>query len=365
MLNWSLQEGLYYPSFSYISPKYISSKNNQLYISIGFDKIFLKKREDIWVYFHPTDSSDLIGEGLMYRVIAIASLKYIALSKYMSYLDSLSIPPLVMRAENIDNEEDLEKMMDLLFNLRSNSVGIFGKNDTLELLNGNVDKGTFLEFIRYCDEGISKLITGQVLAGNSTSNGTQALGNVHDKIRKNTEEYDAALMSEGIRELLKKALILNFKDVKDFSFELDTNTESDENEQMEVFVKLKQIGIDIPLEHLEQTFKIKGLTRSQIDFSNPKDELLEKNTREDNKVLKTSQTQKPLSELEIDDTKLEPYEEKIKSIVQTIANKASTYQEAYDELLNSFENKDFDIAEEALFDLLGNAELKGSIDGKA
>lgn len=375
VLNWDLKENQIFPSLSYISTKFISSKEDRLYISMGSSQVFLDEREDVWVHFHPTDSGELIQQGLFYKVISIASLKYIALSKYMNYLDSLSIPPLVVKTEDINSEKDVEKMMEMLFNLRSNSVGIFDKNSVFELLNGNVDKGTFLDFIRYCDEAISKIITGQVLAGNSTQNGTQALGNIHDKIRKNTEEYDAALLSESIRGLLEKALRFNFATPAPFSFEMDTNTEADENEQMDVFVKLKQIGVDVPIEHLEQTFKIKGLKRSEnIDnsyggYGNKGLEDLALNSRNDNqkgaleKTLKTYALDKPLSDLEIKDKSLQAPTEDTRSKVLEIVKKSESFESAYNEILRTFEGAMIEMAEDILFELIGNAALKGETEG--
>ncbi|PAF47724.1 hypothetical protein BKH46_02490 [Helicobacter sp. 12S02634-8] len=375
ILNWDLKDNQVFPSLSYISTKFISSKEDRLYISMGSNQVFLDEREDIWVHFHPTDSGELIYQGLFYKVISIASLKYIALSKYMNYLDSLSIPPLVVKTEDISNEQDIEKMMEMLFNLRSNSVGIFDKNSVFELLNGNVDKGTFLEFIQYCDEAISKVITGQVLAGNSTQNGTQALGNIHDKIRKNTEEYDAALLSESIKGLLDKALKLNFSTPAPFSFEMDTNTETDENEQMEVFVKLKQIGVDVPIEHLEQTFKIKGLKRFESlsdgdggDYDN-RSQSLAYNARDDKKegtlekTLKTYALDKPLSDLEVSDKALQASTEDTRSKVLEIVEKSESFESAYNEILRAFKGVMIGVAEDVLFELIGNAALKGELEG--
>ncbi|PAF49644.1 hypothetical protein BKH41_02755 [Helicobacter sp. 12S02232-10] len=373
MLNWDLRENQVFPSLSYISTKFISSKEDRLFISMGSSQVFLGEREDVWVHFHPTDSGELIQQGLFYKVISIASLKYIALSKYMNYLDSLSIPPLVVKTEDINSEKDVEKMMEMLFNLRSNSIGIFDKNSVFELLSGNVDKGTFLDFIQYCDEAISKVITGQVLAGNSTQNGTQALGNIHDKIRKNTEEYDAALLSESIKGLLEKALKFNFATPAAFSFEMDTNTETDENEQMDVFVKLKQIGVDVPIEHLEQTFKIKGLQRSQSfsDDYGGSSENLALNSRSDteegalNKTLKTYALDKPLSDLALSDKKLQSQTETIKTQVLAITKKSRSFEGAYNKILRVFKGADFNMAEDVLFELISNATLKGELEGSS
>lgn len=145
------------------------------YISQGAFKIYLDD-ERVWSYFHPTDSGNFIERSLMYKVVCIAALKHIALSRYMNFLDTLSVPPLIIKSEATQDKELSDLVLKCALDLRSNGVGLFGKDDEVGVLNGNVDKESFLSFIRYCDECISKVITGQVLAGNSVQNGTQALG---------------------------------------------------------------------------------------------------------------------------------------------------------------------------------------------
>lgn len=154
-------------------------------------------------------------------------------------------------------------MSELLFkcalDLRSNGVGLFGRDDDIAVLNGSVDKETFLSFVRYCDECISNVITGQVLAGNSVQNGTQALGAVHNAIQKEVMEFDATLLSAGVQSVLERALALNFATPKPFIFELDTNSEKDEKLQADTYAVLSNMGVEVPIEHLEKTFKINGL----------------------------------------------------------------------------------------------------------
>ena len=219
--------------------------------------------EDIYTIYHPSDAGNLIESSLMNKIISLASLKHITLQRYMSYLDSFSVPPLIIKSEATSTEETSNAILQSALNLRSNGVGLFAKDDVLEVLNGNVDKGTFLDFVRYCDECISKVITSQVLAGNNVQNGTQALGNVHEGITKNVLEFDAGLLAENITPLLAKMLEYNFAHVAPFYFEIDTNTEKDEKLQAEVYNLLSNMGIKVPLKHLENTFKIEGLEYKQ------------------------------------------------------------------------------------------------------
>ena len=136
----------------------------------------------------------------------------------MNFFDSLSVPPLVIKSDSVGDEKQSDAIIEAAVNLRANGVGLFSKEDVVELLNGNVDKATFLEFIKYCDDCIAKSITGQVLAGNSQMNGTQALGKIHNEVRQDILRFDAMLISASLYELIKETLSLNFSNVKPFKF---------------------------------------------------------------------------------------------------------------------------------------------------
>ncbi|BCD47847.1 hypothetical protein NHP194003_10510 [Helicobacter suis] len=157
-------------------------------------------------------------------------------------------------------------MLDNLEDLRAASIGIFSKDDVLELLSGNVDQGAFLEFLRYCDECISKVISGQVLASNAVNKGTQALGNVHENTTRYLLEFDSKMLLEGINEALKEAFSLYFDSVPDFSLSLDTNTEIDEARQVQVYKALYDMGLEVDLSALQKAFKV-PLTRIEAPLN--------------------------------------------------------------------------------------------------
>ncbi|MCW1858672.1 DUF935 domain-containing protein, partial [Campylobacter jejuni] len=76
-------------------------------------------------------------------------------------------------------------------------------DDMVELLNSGLSTSTFTDFLRYCDEAISKLISGQVLAGNAVQNGTQALGNVHEEVRLNVGEMDTLFFKQKHTKIIR------------------------------------------------------------------------------------------------------------------------------------------------------------------
>ncbi|WP_300900156.1 DUF935 family protein, partial [uncultured Helicobacter sp.] len=282
-------------------------------------------------------------------IISIASLKHISLMKYMTYLDSYAIPPIIIKSDMADSRENAAEILKSALALRSNSVGLFGVNDIVEVVNGNVDKGTFLEFVRYCDESISKLITGQVLSSNSTQNGTQALGNIHNEMQKNATEFDALLLGESLHSLLKQVLALNFATPAPFSFEIDTNTEKDEKLQADTYLILSQMGVKIPIEHLEKTFKISHLsyadstqTSHNLSFNKAQDLL----TGQELEIDKALQDVNPKSEFDLG----------------AFLKDCKSYEQAAQKIALSFEGEDLLLKEQELMRLFLNGALFGADD---
>ncbi|WP_080663009.1 MULTISPECIES: phage portal protein family protein [Helicobacter] len=354
ILQWESLNSKIYPKLDFISMRYFESDEAFMpYIEQGGNRIYLHEaNEDIYTIYHPSDAGNLIESSLMNKIISLASLKHITLQRYMSYLDSFSVPPLIIKSEATSTQETSNAILQSALNLRSNGVGLFAKDDILEVLNGNVDKGTFLDFVRYCDECISKVITSQVLAGNNVQNGTQALGNVHEGITKNVLEFDAGLLAENITPLLAKMLEYNFAHVAPFYFEIDTNTEKDEKLQAEVYNLLSNMGIKVPLKHLENTFKIEGLEyRDNIDlpFRNMQKnrEIKDSNINTLDSIDKLEHTLSPKDTFNLN----------------ALLQDCKTYDEAFLKLESMLKGNDLELAKDELSNYIANAMIygKGSV----
>lgn len=362
--QWRNDEGKILPDFEYIPPTYFNTDNeDKLYLKQGIDKIYVQNSADLmWIHVHPTDSGDVITQSLMYRIVTITALKHLAISKYMNFFDSLSVPPLVIKSDSVGDEKQSDAIIEAAVNLRANGVGLFSKGDIVELLNGNVDKATFLEFIKYCDDCIAKSITGQVLAGNSQINGTQALGKVHNEVRQDILRFDAMLISASLYELINETLKLNFSNVKPFKFMLDANLEADENALSEVYERITSMGYEIPLEFMETAFKIKGLKfkSEELQISqNPDKKGVSKNAQR--QILPLDNIDAALESKEYNKSEKEILKE-IESSLNKLLKGASSYEEAFKKLGEMYEGMDLVLLENAMINAISNAQIYGYED---
>ncbi|MBE2985539.1 DUF935 family protein [Campylobacter sp. RM12920] len=387
--EWQAKDGKILPKFRFIPHGFFNTdREDKLYLKQGINKIFVDTSDELWLHHHPTDSGEFITQSLMYKLVVITALKHLTVSKYMSFFDALSVPPLVVKSSAVDDEKQSEAIIDAALNLRANGVALFGKEDIVELLNSNVDKATFLDFIKYCDDSMSKLITGQILAGNSQANGTQALGRIHNEIRQDILRFDAMLLSATIHELLSEILALNFANVAPFKFMLDANLESDEQALSDVYLKITNMGYEIPAEFMEETFKIKGLK-----FKGSSSNIKDNNAANNNKTSTVccvaadtpqcarsggcrehnSRSQGGLSspeKLPIDkfDVALAGSEfsknekdilKDVESSLNSLLNKCESYEQAFEKLAKMYKEINTDTLETVMFNAIANAQIYG------
>lgn len=350
MVEWVKENEYIFPKLKHLNSRYFNydPKTGELFYTKSGQKTYVNKNKNLFTYYHPTDSGDLVEQSIMHKVVCILALKQTVMSKNMLYFDALSVPPTIIKSDKIGDEEVANKIIDNALMLRSAGVALFDKEDVVELLKGNTDKGTFLDFIRYCDECISKVITGQVLAGNSVQNGTEALGSIHNEIRKDVLLYDAMLLDSGITPLLKKALELNFANVAKFDFSFDTKDQDEDYKKADEFKSIKDLGFNLPKETIEDTFNIKGLEKNAFIQNVPKLPL-------DNidKALQTAEFKSSLNKSETD----------IKTIVGKVINSSSSYEEALDKLYEDYEDMDLFSLEDELSLAIANATIKGKANG--
>ena len=267
----------------------------------------------------------------------------------------------MVKSDSIEDESKSSALIEAAVNLRANGVGLFSKDDILELLNGNVDKSTFLEFIKYCDDSISKSITGQVLAGNSQANGTQALGKIHNEVRQDILRFDAMLIGASIYELINEILVLNFANVKPFKFMLDANLEADEEALSAVYEKITNMGYEIPVEFMETTFKIKGL-KLKSEQNEPannasKQSRQDKNAKSLNLPLDNIDAALASNQYNKADKEIL---KAVESSLNTLLKDSSSYEEAFKRLGDMYQNLDTTTLEDVMMRAIANAQIYGS-----
>jgi phage gp29-like protein len=117
-----------------------------------------------------------------------------------------------------------------------------GSDDSVEAIAPGADGGSFDRFHVAVDKRIQKVILGQTLTTDTQGVGSQALGNVHDLVRKDRRSADLRMIAHTINQAVHALVALNFPAAEPPVFSFDTGTDLG-SDRAERDVKLVQAGV--------------------------------------------------------------------------------------------------------------------------
>ena len=216
-------------SYSNLNQRFIHGDNeiedlkdpiDYLFINQDSNKLFLKDMDTrkILTHFHKIDTGNITDYSILKKVAWFIALKHMIISHNMNYYDTLAVPPLIIKTNKSDDEDALSEIMTQALSLRSNSVGIFGESDVVELLSGKSSQVNFLSFIDKIDNQISTFINGSTLS-DSKGKGSYALGEVQKDIGDIYTKFDSVLISNTITKFINLIVATNFANPKPISLE--------------------------------------------------------------------------------------------------------------------------------------------------
>lgn len=333
---------------------YLEDKeNNKLYLD-SFNPLKLTR------FFYKYNKDAFINNSLSAKLLYYSVLKHSVITLNLEYLDKNAIPPIIVKTDDISNEELAGELMTQLQMLKSNAFGIFNKEIEIDTLKQD-SESKFLELLEYCDKKQNELILGGNLTGSSEKVGSQALGNVHQNRLTEIIKSDAKKISKFVNEYLKDLCTLNFKDIPKFIFKINVPDNEDAEVlkvKSETIKNLTSAGYEIPTDHIEKEFKIKGVKFKQLE------------SKQDNHILEINSqaNKKPLdivdAALESKDAKntFKSNEKDIENILNEVLKDANSFEEAYENIILKYDDISIDDFERSLCKYLASSELIGHID---
>jgi phage gp29-like protein len=184
---------------------YKDALNQKIYVAQGDPKYLL--------HYHKSASGGIESYGVINQVAWSVAAKHFVLSQYLQYAELLGAPPIIVKTP-LESEEAIEALISQVLSLRGSSVGVFGKDELIELFQGTANHEFFMRFISYIDSEISHSITGGFSA-NGTESGNRAKEAIADtKIGRATRK-GAYFLQDTINKLLQTIYAFNFESVKE------------------------------------------------------------------------------------------------------------------------------------------------------
>ena len=195
-----------------------------------------------------------------------------------------------------------------------------------------------MEFVRYCDGEIAKVINGSVLSSNVSSTGSFAMSKVHDYNRKEILAGDVKFAAREVQNFYK-----TFGKKADLNIQIEKD--SDLLQRAQVLSILHPMGYQMSPKDMAKEFDLPEPVNN-LNFK------LEKNAKE--KRLFLDEIDKAAFGANTKDEEVQ-----IEKAIMDIVKNADSFEEVYENMLQAFPGADLDAVEEVLEKIIANAHIKG------
>lgn len=257
-IQWRQREGKWIPA------KFIPRP--QAWFRMGKDDDLLLKTPDNpqgeplrpygWVvHTHKSRSVQLARMGLFRTLAWLYMFKHYSIHDFAEFLELYGMPIRLGKYPVGATNEEKRTLLRALAQIGHNAAGIMPEGMNVELhnaANNSSVNNPFLQMVDWCEKSTARLILGQTLtSGADGKSSTNALGNVHNEVRRDLLVSDAKQIAQTItQQIILPYLQINIDPNIALArvpyFEFDTKEYADLNLLAEAIPKLVGVGVRIP-----------------------------------------------------------------------------------------------------------------------
>lgn len=259
-IEWKLESGKYIPYNFIPRPQswFKLDKNDNLLLKTPTNTMGEPLRQFGWVvHSHKSRSVQLARMGLFRTLAWLYMFKHYSVRDFAEFLELYGMPIRIGKYGAGATNEEKRTLLRALAQIGHNAAGIMPDSMTIELHNAaNTGAGSannpFLQMVDWCEKSIARLILGQTLtSGADGKSSTNALGNVHNEVRRDLLVSDAKQVAQTItQQIILPYLQINVDPNIALHrvpyFEFDTKKYDDLSTFADAIPKLVGIGVQIP-----------------------------------------------------------------------------------------------------------------------
>ena len=259
-IEWKLENGKYIPHNFIARPQswFKLDKNDNLLLKTPSNPMGEPLRPFGWVvHSHKSRSVQLARMGLFRTLAWLYMFKHYSVRDFAEFLELYGMPIRIGKYGAGATNEEKRTLLRALAQIGHNAAGIMPDSTTIELHNAaNTGAGSannpFLQMVDWCEKSIARLILGQTLtSGADGKSSTNALGNVHNEVRRDLLVSDAKQVAQTItQQIILPYLQINVDPNIALHrvpyFEFDTKKYDDLSTFADAIPKLVSIGVQIP-----------------------------------------------------------------------------------------------------------------------
>ena len=257
-IEWKLESGKYIPYNFIPRPQswFKLDKNDNLLLKTPTNTMGEPLRQFGWVvHSHKSRSVQLARMGLFRTLAWLYMFKHYSVRDFAEFLELYGMPIRIGKYGAGATNEEKRTLLRALAQIGHNAAGIMPDSMTVELHNAANTSATnnpFLQMTDWCEKSIARLILGQTLtSGADGKSSTNALGNVHNEVRRDLLVSDAKQVAQTItQQIILPYLQINVDPNIALHrvpyFEFDTKKYDDLSTFADAIPKLVSIGVQIP-----------------------------------------------------------------------------------------------------------------------
>lgn len=241
------------------------------------------------VHRHKSRSTQLARDGLYRTLSWLYMYKHYSVRDFAEFLELYGMPIRIGKYGAGATNAEKRTLLRALAEIGHNAAGIMPESMQIELhnvANAGAASGNnpFLQMVDWCEKSIARLILGQTLtSGADGKSSTNALGNVHNEVRRDLMISDAKQIAQTITQqiilpYLQINVDPNIAPHRVPYFEFDTKEYEDLSVFADAIPKLTGIGVQISESWVRDKLGIPEPQEGELILSTPQGEKTDEKT---------------------------------------------------------------------------------------
>lgn len=215
-----------------------------------------------WVIHEHKSKSGYIEQAALFRVLAWTyAYKAYNVKDMQRFLEVYGLPLRLGKYPSGIGPKQRDELLRAVRNIGSDGAGVVPSNMTIEFIEAQTGKvSDFLDSIEYWERKQSMAILGGTLTSQADGKtSTNALGTIHDEVRREIMLHDVRQIEPTInKQLVERIAFVNglFPVDRMPKFVYDTEETVNQKEMVEVLSKAAEIGMQIDVDYAHQVTQI-------------------------------------------------------------------------------------------------------------
>lgn len=215
----------------------------------------------IWHEAKAKSGATAAGAALMRPLAWIYLFRNYTLKDWLIFAETYGAPVRIGKYRPGTGDDDLAVLYQALKDLGVDAAAMIPDSTTIEFVQAASTRSSVDVYAKLVDWGaneMSKAVLGQTLTTQASDKGTQALGRVHDEVRQDLIEADAAQLSRTLtRDLVVPWVAYQFGPQDRYPrLVLQATPDEDLDQAAGLYVKLAELGVQFPADHVHSRFGI-------------------------------------------------------------------------------------------------------------